>query len=141
MSLLHIELKRPALPYFFFEVPGEPVACERPRVTRFGSYLPTKSRNAQKDIGWNFRAAFPSHKPDELNSFGARVRLFKSKGGRRDVDNFLKLIFDSMNGVLYKDDSQIREVYCVVTQNHRPRTEILFYQINEDYLAKCGETE
>jgi len=43
--------------------------------------------------------------------------------------------------VLWKDDRQVREVYCVVVPNHHPRTEILLYRVNEDYLAKCGESE
>lgn len=115
--------------------------CARPRVTRWGSYLPEKSKKAQDDVAWMFRAAYPNHRVDDLNSYGARLRFFKKNGRRQDADNFLKLIFDSLNGVLYQDDSQIKEVYCVVTQNDRPRTEILFYQINEDYLAKCGESE
>lgn len=138
MNLTMIELKKPVAPYYFFEVAGEPVACERPRVTRFGSYLPEKSRAAEDKIAWSFRASFPGDNLDETSTFGVRLRFFCDKT-RKDCDNLQKTVFDALNKILWKDDKQIREVYCVVTANHRPRTEILIYRISEDYLAQCGE--
>ncbi len=138
VSLLHIELKRPALPYFFFEVAGEPVAWERVKQGRFGAYVPEKTRQAEKAIGWAARAM--GVKCDDISLFSVRLK-FLCAGARKDCDNLEKTVLDGLQKVIWKNDNQVREVYKVITQNHRPRTEILIYQINEDYLAKCGESE
>lgn len=39
------------------------------------------------------------------------VPLYGSKGHRRDIDNFSKVLFDAMNGILWHDDSQISEMH------------------------------
>lgn len=32
---------------------------------------------------------------------------------RADIDNYMKAVFDSLNGKLWEDDTQIRKVYAV----------------------------
>lgn len=140
MNLTTIELNLPQRPIYFFEVDGEPVACERHRGGRFGNYLPEKTRRAEQKIAWDFKASFPGTPLDLIHFYGARLRFFTNKPAK-DPDNLQKTVFDALKGVLWKDDRQVREVYCVVVPNHRPRTEILLYRVNEDYLAKCGESE
>ena len=49
-----------------------------------------------------------SFKNEELS---CSVRLFLKGKRKLDIDNATKLIFDSLNGYLYDDDSQIRELY------------------------------
>ena len=49
-----------------------------------------------------------------------------------DLDNLVKMVCDSLNGVFYKDDSQIAQIkaekiYCDVGEN--PKTEIHIEQI------------
>ena len=39
------------------------------------------------------------------------VQLFLKGKRKLDIDNATKLIFDSLNGHVYNDDSQIRELY------------------------------
>lgn len=39
------------------------------------------------------------------------VPLIGKKGHRRDIDNFSKVIFDALNGLVWHDDSQIIELH------------------------------
>jgi Holliday junction resolvase RusA-like endonuclease len=42
--------------------------------------------------------------------------------GRPDIDNLLKFVMDALNGVFYKDDSQICQVFTLKQYNTRPGT-------------------
>lgn len=44
---------------------------------------------------------------------------------RPDADNFLKLIFDALNGIFWKDDSQICWVEAQKKYSERPRTHLI----------------
>lgn len=43
---------------------------------------------------------------------------------RPDVDNLLKLVCDALNGVAWKDDSDIASIFAVKGYSEHPRTEI-----------------
>lgn len=43
---------------------------------------------------------------------------------RPDIDNLLKFTFDCMNGIVFKDDSQIYHLASEKIYSHNPRTEI-----------------
>ena len=43
---------------------------------------------------------------------------------KKDLDNLVKFIGDSLNGVFYKDDSQICELHAYKKYDHNPRTVI-----------------
>ena len=43
---------------------------------------------------------------------------------RPDVDNLLKLVCDALNGVAWKDDSDIASTFAVKGYSEVPRTEI-----------------
>lgn len=44
---------------------------------------------------------------------------------RRDIDAYIKILLDCMEGVVYEDDVQINEMHCVKEYDkERPRTEI-----------------
>lgn len=42
---------------------------------------------------------------------------------KADLDNYIKALFDSANGILYKDDGQIAEIYAVKVYSTSPRIE------------------
>ena len=48
---------------------------------------------------------------------------------RPDIDNYLKLIMDAGNGVLYQDDSQIVKVLMLKSYSIKPRTEITLEEL------------
>jgi Holliday junction resolvase RusA-like endonuclease len=54
-----------------------------------------------------------------------QCRLNLITPGKPDIDNYLKIILDSLNGIVYKDDAQVCK--CTVSKRYDdyPRVEIL----------------
>ena len=109
-----------------FEVPGNPIALKRHRHTKAGfSYDPSKSDKA------DFLAMCMNNRPKKpfegalsvkLEFFFVRPKSHYGMGknaGRikesapqehitkPDVDNLIKFVLDSLNGIFYKDDRQV----------------------------------
>lgn len=101
-----------------FTVWGEPVAKERPRFGRGHAYTPKRTRDAEVAIANLFRAHNPDWEPDAASTFGVLVNFWCS--GRKDLDNMLKLVLDALNGVVWRDDSQ---VVHLVAKAHRGTSE------------------
>jgi len=106
---------------FFVPMP-KPVAKARPRFTRTGvAYTPKETADAERYVAMMARRAirasamapcFPV--AEDAVGMGIYVILQRPKGckkkyptGRPDWDNYAKLVCDALNGVAYKDDSQI----------------------------------
>ncbi len=97
-------------------IPMEPVAKGRPKFTKRGfAYTPAKTKDAEK-----FIRAFVSGYPKFATGLPLAMSIDfylskpKSVGKKRefpttrpDIDNYCKLILDSLNGVLFHDDGQI----------------------------------
>lgn len=106
-----------------------PVPKARPRVTvqngKARGYTPVKTQQAE----WRIRTAWiaehgtePMTGPLTLTlvvwrtpptSMSRKRRLTAEPTVRPDLDNFLKTLLDSLNGVAYMDDSQ---VVCIVAR-------------------------
>lgn len=50
--------------------------------------------------------------------------------GSVDLDNIIKSVADSLNGIAYKDDSQIVEVVSKKYYSDKPRVEVILEDIN-----------
>ena len=95
----------------------------RPRFTKYGgTYTPDRTRNFETMISLKFKEKYkiqPSEKPIKATLvFGfeppksiskkKREELLNTKYTKKpDVDNLVKAILDALNGIAYKDDSQI----------------------------------
>lgn len=110
-----------------FEVYGRPVPKARPRVTRSGhTYTPKTTKDYEAKVREAYREKygveiFPDKTPlAMLVEFSytppkswSRIKQKKAidkelfPTSRPDVDNLLKGVEDALNGVAYKDDSQI----------------------------------
>lgn len=129
---------------------GEPVSKSRARFTKRGSktfaYTPEKTHQAEQVIAWRFKEAAPGFQVDPNSAFGIACKFFNATQQRRDVDNMIKLVCDGLNGIAYKDDSQVREVCGAkqyVPEKDHARTEILIYTIgpverNTEPCKQCG---
>lgn len=43
-----------------------------------------------------------------------------------DLDNFLKILIDALQGIFYRNDSQIREIHATLHEDrHEPRCEVM----------------
>ena len=99
-----------------FTIQLKPKAHQSTRFARGRCFKPAEVVAYQNAIGISCRLAMAKHKvkitEDPLKC--EIVFTFKGKKefhtSRPDVDNLVKPVFDSMNGILYKDDSQIVEL-------------------------------
>lgn len=104
-----------------------PVPQARPR-TIYGkngkvwSFIPRRTVQAQEELQARFERykgrGFAPHVPVKLSVTFYRVKskqLTKRETlpfRKPDLDNFLKLVLDSMNGILVADDAQITTIAC-----------------------------
>ena len=123
-------------------IPGEPTAKARPRVVNGHSFTPAKTKNYETLVKELYWAKHSQEKPLEgplcfyLNAY---MQIPKSVSKKRrqamlmgdevpmkkpDLDNIAKSVTDSLNGLAYRDDSQI--VMLVVSKwwSDAPRVEI-----------------
>lgn len=126
-----------------FEVQGEPKAKARPRVTCSGiAYTPKNTILYENLVRTSFQQSYPGHVPVDCEVEAIITAYFsipKSASQRKkelmgfglinptkkpDLDNIAKAILDSLNGIAYKDDSQIVSMVVSKKYSNRPRVEI-----------------
>lgn len=110
-----------------FEIEGKPVGKGRPRFKRMGNfvqtYTPTATADYEKLVRLRFQNAggVVTEKPVrvEIVAFFAPPKSARKKDRiemlanrilpekKPDVDNIAKIILDALNGIAYKDDSQV----------------------------------
>lgn len=89
-----------------FDVPGQPVPKQRPRVVGKQAFTPARTRIYEQQVGWLARRAVDGMEPfaDDVS-----LRLLFRRSGklRADLDNLVKAVLDGLSGVLFEDDRQI----------------------------------
>ena len=134
-----------------FTVYGEPVAKGRPRFSTRGkfpvAYTPEKTKTYESEVGLMAKAAMGASKALEgaLEAFiyvtfavpasyskkrtEACLSDLEKHTKRPDLDNVIKLIFDGMNGIVFKDDSQITSIHATKVYGETAKVEVLVRQI------------
>lgn len=134
------------LPPTLLVIPGNPVGKARPRVTRSGvAYTPKKTREYEQKVAWIARSWWRGRRPIpkgvpviiHITSLYSRPKSNKlseercwcPKGGTyADLDNLVKAIKDSLNGLVYEDDCQVVGVIARkmhTGEGEEPCTEVL----------------
>ena len=113
-----------------FVINEKPIGKARPRFdSRTGRvYTPTATRSFEEKVKWSFTSKYniatePSTKPfkakiiaifkpaESLSKKKQEELIYKINYAKKpDVDNIAKIILDSLNGFVYKDDSQVTEL-------------------------------
>jgi len=98
--------------------------------------IPTKYKTARgkeyiTETQKIFKQLYPTHKTPFENNCSVIIRAYFGDKRKHDIDNVVKTIFDSFNGLVYKDDNQIQKLvvekgYC----KGKPRTEIIIEKHN-----------
>lgn len=99
-------------------MPIQPMPAPRPRVTRYGTYNDPKYTNYKKAIALLAKQKFElSDNPIamNINFYFEKPKSWSKKKrdiaywhtSRPDIDNLQKGVKDALNGIAYKDDSQV----------------------------------
>jgi Holliday junction resolvase RusA-like endonuclease len=109
-------------------IPGNPVPKGRPRLSRWGAFTPEKTRSEERRIASLLRLEF--RRPPFKGEIRIKFSFFMKDHRRVDIDNLIKLCMDSMNLVIYCDDSQVHVLEATKNVSKTdPRTEICFEEI------------
>ncbi|KFI67744.1 RusA family crossover junction endodeoxyribonuclease [Bifidobacterium magnum] len=92
---------------------GDPVSKQRPRFSRASqrTYTPAKTQKTEKRIREQFQTKYPNLEPLE-GLVRVELQFYMASRQRKDTDNLVKLVTDALNGVAYKDDVQICELFA-----------------------------
>ena len=113
-----------------FEVPGKIIGKGRPRLNSYtGSvYTPTRTKDYETLVEQYFLLKYPRFKPFEGRvqvEINANFEVPKSAKKaekelmlenkinptkKPDIDNIIKIILDAMNGIAFRDDTQITKL-------------------------------
>lgn len=124
------------------DLPIDPVAKGRPRFTKRGiAYTPTKTKSFEKDLVRLIKQRYKGKPLDKALTVEVNFLLKRPKSVKRkypvtrpDIDNYLKALFDAMNGVVFKDDSLVIEV--IARKKYSPTPNFGFIQvIVDDYFT------
>jgi len=128
-----------------FIIPGNPIAQARPRATRRGNkimmYDPKESREYKEFVALIAKQHAPKNPYEGALQVAINIyrqipknttkknRALFLKGIKRpvskaDTSNYVKGIEDALNGIIYKDDSQIVDLYASKFYSENPRVEV-----------------
>jgi Holliday junction resolvase RusA-like endonuclease len=129
-------------------IPGKPIAKKRPRFARIGKFVRTyneqeteESRflwevkqhmNGEKPLDGPLAVQFVFFLPRPKGHYGTGKNAGKLKPSapkyhikKPDCDNLEKFVADCLNGLVWKDDSQIIKSITEKHYSEQPRTEII----------------
>ena len=117
-----------------FTLLGEPKSTNNIYKTICRGNFPTRymgkdGKKLKEDYQWQIKSQYKGKKPIK-GGVGMEVKLYFGNKRKNDIDNFNKLLYDAMTGIVYEDDSQIQ---CVLTEKKydkkSPRIELEVYEI------------
>jgi Holliday junction resolvase RusA-like endonuclease len=121
--------------------PISPVAASRPRVARHGAYFAgpyKKFREECQDLvpmvlGPDF-SPFERGLWIDVELYPTRPKTTKLHTPRPDIDNYLKSIFDILNGHLWVDDKIIESIYA--TKQWAPKDTPGYFIVGVNYAEE-----
>jgi Holliday junction resolvase RusA-like endonuclease len=130
-----------------FTIPGEPTGKGRPRVTKWGTHTPEKTvlyenlvklcyqdqckEYAEKPLVAHIEIYYgiPKSAPKKniKPMLEGKIRPCK----KPDIDNICKIIFDALNGIAYKDDTQIVQLHATKFYGETPHVFVTLREVIE----------
>lgn len=91
-----------------FTVPGQPVPKQSFRYAHGGGYTPAHVKAWQERVG--YAARYEYKLPPYRGAVVVRLEFWMKNHRRVDLDNLSKAILDALNGVVWKDDTQVEQL-------------------------------
>ena len=127
-----------------FIIPGEPTGKARPRVTRFGTHNTEKTILYENLVKMCYQTQIGLYTEKPLHiSIVAKYGIPKSTPKKNirpmldgiikpckkpDADNIAKIILDALNGVAYKDDTQVYSLVVIKKYAETPQVEVFIQE-------------
>lgn len=112
-----------------FFVSGNPVPKQSYRAVKGGGYTDPRVKDWQHTVAEC--AAIEMMGKDMLTcSISIRLQFFLNDKRRKDWDNLAKGVMDGLNGIVYKDDSQVTTAY--VEKNYYKAMPGVYIMIEKD---------
>lgn len=127
-----------------FIIPGEPVAKGRPKLSRYGTYTPKKTKEYEEHIKQEWRKN--GYKEPLTGAVMVDITFYRSiqksssKAAKTakltgkvkptvkpDLDNYIKAVLDGLNGLAWVDDSQIVNISATKEYSLEPKTVVLIW--------------
>lgn len=100
------------------------ITCRGKFATR---YMTQKGKDLKESYQWQLKSQYK--KKPLTGDIDLRVELFFGDERKRDIDNFNKILLDSMSGIIFEDDSQIQSLLIIKNKDKKnPRIEL---QVND----------
>jgi len=127
-------------------IPGKPMGKQRPKFWNGHAATPTKTVNYETLVKELYIAnKLPMLEGAIMANISIYYDIPKSTSKKKkalmldweiyptkkpDIDNILKIIFDALNGIAYKDDSQIINVSCEKKYDENARVIVNLYEVH-----------
>lgn len=86
--------------------------------------LSKKYRDAKDTLKWEIKSQW--HREPLTDDVVLDIIFFFGNKRKNDIDNQIKIILDAAEGILFEDDSQVKELHIYKKYDkENPRTEIL----------------
>lgn len=101
-----------------FTVDGPPVPKGRPRFTYYNghakTYTPKRTAAYEREIGeaWVTCRAPEPRPPQFAGTVRVTIRVFEGSGHAADLDNYVKVVLDALNGLAWADDRQVGAIHA-----------------------------
>lgn len=138
------EMERETEKSLFIVIPGELRGKGRPRFGNGRTFTDTKTTNAEawvrscavEQVGQpaldvplsvriDYEVAIPKSWPKKKKAMARAMLLMPSV--KPDVDNVVKLVGDALNGIVWRDDSQIYELHVSRRYADVPKATVTIY--------------
>jgi|SRR5699024_3411484 len=110
-----------------FTVPGRAIPAIRMNHRMKRTKRNMKYMAYRNQIAWTAKSEYKG-KPVDCD-VGVNVNIYLNGGRQGDVDNYFKTITDSMNKIVYADDSQIKEMTARKLECENERVEVVVYEL------------
>jgi len=90
-------------------------------------FLKPEAKAMKEEIGWEFKG----FKVSEKGRFGMEIIFRVPHKKNFDLNRRVGIIMDALQGIIYKDDNQITELFLYKESAGKEMTEIYVYSLEE----------